>query len=118
MALEHAITRILHDSILYYAQEAPRCAQIFRIAPFLPLPATQEWGEDRGEGHPTSLLTPTLSSIGWRRGSFFGSGCDGLRTLCPKPRTALKATPLQPFAATLQRFNVSTSERSFRINPR
>src|SRR6266567_1817446 len=32
----------------------------------LPLPATQERGEDRGEGH---LLSPTLSSTAWRRGS-------------------------------------------------
>jgi hypothetical protein len=32
----------------------------------LPLPATQEWREDRGEGR---LLPPTLSSTAWRRGS-------------------------------------------------
>ncbi len=33
----------------------------------LPLPTTQEWGEDRREGRP--LLSPALSSIRWRRGS-------------------------------------------------
>ena len=33
----------------------------------LPLPTTQEWGEDRGEGRP--LLSPALSSNRWRRGS-------------------------------------------------
>src|SRR5947207_7720291 len=32
----------------------------------LPLLATQEWGEDRGEGR---LLAPPLSSIAWRRGN-------------------------------------------------
>src|SRR6266516_6345345 len=47
-------------------------AQIVWRASLLPLPATQEWGEDRGEGHShtTSLLSPALSSIRWRRGSF------------------------------------------------
>ena len=40
----------------------------------LPRPATQERGEDRGEGHlsfesQTHLLSPALSSISWRRGS-------------------------------------------------
>src|SRR2546428_12382771 len=35
-----------------------------------PLPARNEWGEDRGEGKPikTHLLSPALSSIRWRRG--------------------------------------------------
>src|SRR6266568_3591101 len=39
-----------------------------------PLPARNEWGEDRGEGKPikTHLLSPALSSIGWRRGLEFG----------------------------------------------
>ena len=41
---------------------------------FLPLPATHEWGEDRGEGLQGSLLSPTLSSIRWRRGSRFSPG--------------------------------------------
>ena len=42
----------------------------------LPLPTTQEWGEEGGEGHSkelfhfkSNLLSPALSSIGWRRGS-------------------------------------------------
>ena len=35
----------------------------------LPRPTTQEWGEDRGEGLPMSLLSPALSSIRWRRRS-------------------------------------------------
>jgi hypothetical protein len=37
-----------------------------------PLPARNEWGEGQGEGRfqKTFLLYPTLSSIGWRRGSF------------------------------------------------
>src|SRR6266566_5772413 len=50
-------------------------AQILGRDLFLPLPATQEWGEDRGEGNPTSLLSPALSSVRWRRGSVLGSGC-------------------------------------------
>src|SRR5437667_2316879 len=64
-------------------------AQKFWSDLFLPLPATQEWGEDRlpaatgaaqagGEGNPTSLLSPALSSIRWRRGSVLGSGCTAL----------------------------------------
>jgi len=39
------------------------------VLPFLP--ARNEWGERRREGlsEPTSLLSPTLSSLGGRRGS-------------------------------------------------
>src|SRR5437899_2979273 len=47
----------------------------YRRTIFLPLPATQERGEDRGEGYPRSLLSPALSSIRWRRGSLFGFAC-------------------------------------------
>jgi len=68
----------------------------------LPLSATKEWGEDRGEGPsnlPTlaRLFSPALCSISWRRGSvwlrlgvFFGRrvisahnrpGLGGLRKL-------------------------------------
>src|SRR5438876_12022890 len=42
---------------------------MFLRALFLPLLATQEWGEE----HPTRLLSPALSSIRWRRGSLFDS---------------------------------------------
>ena len=40
------------------------------VAWFLPLPARNEWGEDRGEGlsEKTNLLSPALSSIRWGRG--------------------------------------------------
>src|SRR5439155_6931135 len=53
-------------------------AQIIVSALFLLLPATQEWGEERGEGHPTSLLSPALSSMRWRRGGFFSCGLAAL----------------------------------------
>ena len=44
-----------------------------RAADLLPLPTTEEWGEDRGEGpsnlsRSRRLLSPALSSIRWRRG--------------------------------------------------
>jgi hypothetical protein len=55
----------------FYGEKFSACAN------FLPLPPTKEWGEDRGEGRikkPTRLLSPTLSSIGWRRGRCFGCG--------------------------------------------
>ena len=49
---------------------APQCAVIRQY--FLPLPMRNEWGEDRGEGNlwpaAKTLLSPTLSSIRWRRG--------------------------------------------------
>src|SRR5260370_14529987 len=43
-----------------------------------PLPARNEWGEDRGEGQPikTHLLSPALSSIRWRRGRNPGARCS------------------------------------------
>jgi hypothetical protein len=50
---------------------------------FLPLPATEEWGEERGEGHSsfrpqTRLLSPALSSRAWRRGSLWLRLCRAM----------------------------------------
>src|SRR5947208_817373 len=53
--------RYLH----YYAQKFSQAPEIFRSALFLPLPATEEWGEDRGEGHRQSLNPTACSSGCW-----------------------------------------------------
>src|SRR6266446_1908769 len=52
--------------ILLETGGGPRLHQALR-----PLPARNEWGEDRGEGKPikTHLLSPALSSIRRRRGA-------------------------------------------------
>src|SRR5439155_464554 len=67
-------------------------AQIFGKDLFLPLPTMHEWGADRGEGNPTSLLFPALSSMRWRRGGFWGVHFDtataGPRTVPVRSRVA------------------------------
>jgi hypothetical protein len=53
------------ESARWFYSLVDRCDSIPR---FLPLPARNEWGEDRGEGHYSMrrvLLSPSLSFLGW-----------------------------------------------------
>src|SRR2546428_12819673 len=71
----HSITRHFapalrnggEPAVGFAAQRCKRRKNFWSAEFLLPLPATQEWGEDRGEGHP--LFCPTLPSTAWRRGS-------------------------------------------------
>src|SRR2546426_2921842 len=63
-----------------------RIAMIFRSGFFFLSPRRRsgERTEERGNpkrSQPTCLLSPTLSSIRWRRGSFFGCGWAALRCI-------------------------------------
>src|SRR6266550_37102 len=86
------------------ASRFPQPAPFIRSAPFLPLPATQEWGEDRAEGkaHKSTLLSPALSSIRWRRGSPFGCG----------------QAALSPFAVLVRAHSMETAEIPLKPRPR
>src|SRR5260370_25202706 len=64
-----------------------------------PLPARNDWGEDRGEGKPikTHLLSPALSSIRWRRRRNRGASCSpapaGLSPTQPQSAVKIPASP-------------------------
>ncbi len=72
------------SAVGYFLAKSSQVARILGRDLFLPLPTLHEWGEDRGEGNPTSLLSPALSSMRWRRGDSLGAHFD---TATAGPRT-------------------------------
>src|SRR5437773_3143963 len=57
MACSYQPARKTNNCKMKFAEQAPSGRITAVGIPFLPLPTTQEWGEDRGEGHPMLLLS-------------------------------------------------------------